>query len=106
MNSRDSVDNSIDVSTDQDIRTIEIKGSLSAALSADLEAILSPDNAVKDQKTHIDFSNVSEVTPDAVRVLLNASFNQDETNTLSLKNPNQQVKELMKTVGLDHLIID
>lgn len=100
------MDNSINVSTDQDIRTIEIHGSLSAALSADLEAILSPENVVKGQKTHIDFSHVSEVTPDAVRVLLNASLNQDETTTLSLKNSKQQIKELMKTVGLDHLFID
>ena len=100
------MDNSIHVSTDQDIRTIEIQGSLNGALAADLEAILSPENVVKVQKTHIDFSNVSEVTPDAVRVLLNASYHQDETTTLSLKNPKKKVKELMKTVGLDHLIID
>lgn len=108
MSSRNN--NNIGVSNDQNVRTIVIEGSLDSALSAELENILSPENTAKqtpkDQKILVDLSNVPEVTPDGVRVLLNASFKQSDTTNLGLKNPNQQVAELMKTVGLDHLIID
>ncbi len=98
--------NSIGVSTDENVRTIIIEGSLDSVLSAELEKILSPENTPKGQGILVDFSNVSEVTPDGVRVLLNATFKQSDTTTLSLKNPNPQVIELLKTVGLGHLIID
>ena len=104
MSSRNN--NNIGVSNDQNVRTIVIEGSLNSAMSAELEDILSPESTATDKRILVDLSNVPEVTPDGVRVLLNASFKQSDTTKLGLKKPNQQVAELLKTVGLDHLIID
>ena len=90
---------------DNNVRTVEIEGLLDISLSAELEKVLKETNEANDRKTILDLGKVSEVSPHGVRVLLNASLNQDETGMLALKNPNKNVTKLMKTVGLDHLVI-
>lgn len=94
---------SIKVLDEDAVSVIALDGSLDESLSSQLESVLSQLDVADDQKIMIDFEKVAEVTPDGVRVLLNAFINQNSMG-LGLKNPNNEVKQLLSTVGLASLI--
>ncbi len=93
----------IHVKDDKTTRVMELKGILDESLSRQLEALLSQTDLSENQKIVIDLKNVTVMQPEGVRVLINASLNQNEAG-LGLKNPNAGVKQLLITVGLDGLI--
>lgn len=95
--------NTIKISDEGELRLIELDGLLDSGLSTKLESVLLPQDLVGIKKVSINLRAVPEVTPDGVRVLLNASFNQNSVE-LQLQNPNEKVRQLMKTVGLEPLI--
>ena len=91
---------SIFVRNEHDGLLIELEGDLDKNLSSELENLL---EKTKANNLLIDFANVPMVTPDGVRVLLNA-FLSENNNIIRLKNPNDEIKQLLKTVGLQSLI--
>ncbi len=94
---------SIKVIDEEATSVIALEGNLDESLSPQLERALSKLDVSDDQKIIIDFEKVAEVTPDGVRVLINAFVNQNSAG-LGLKNPNNEVKQLLSTVGLASLI--
>lgn len=96
---------SIQVLDEKTARFIELDGNLDGSLSPQLEEVLSQTDLSNDQRIIINFEKVPTVTPDGVRVLLNAFIKQNAAG-LSLKNPNNEVRQLFLTVGLESLIQD
>ena len=89
---------------DQNVLTIKLVGSLNETQSLTLEDVFANKMDGK-HKAVIDFEKVSDISPEGVRVLLNAFIKWGETG-LVFKNPNNDVKQFLHTVGLANLVSD
>ena len=85
------------------VKRFALKGNLDEELSSQLEKSLLSGSIPADQKVILDFAEVPMVTPDGIRVLLNTSFQFDE-GALIVENPNNDVQQLLRTVGLESLV--
>jgi len=97
------MNNTIHVLDEQQTLVVKVQGALDESLSPQLEDILMAQKLNNDQTIIIQLDEVSKITPDGVRVLLNSYIKQGNTG-LVLKNPNDEVRELLTTVGLANLI--
>ena len=95
---------SVHILEDQGVLTINLVGSLNESQSLTLEDVFA--NKMDDKnKAVIDFEKVSDISPEGVRVLLNAFIKWGE-ESLVFKNPNSDVKQILHTVGLMNLVSD
>jgi len=99
------MEQNIQIKDEDQQRRILLQGNLDAILSPDLEALLDQQQLQSETLLIIDLESVSSVTADGVRVLLNAFINKAQyTGGLVVANPNDEVKQLMITVGLEALL--
>jgi len=99
------MEQNIQIKDEDQQRRILLQGNLDAILSPDLEALLDQQRLQSETLLIIDLESVSSVTADGVRVLLNAFINKAQyAGGLVVANPNDEVKQLMITVGLEALL--
>lgn len=85
--------------------TLAPEGKLEGDVAKRLEDNLSSDEVRDSESVVIDLKDISVVTADGVRVFLNAYIDsQTSGKKLHLINPNNEVSELLQTVGLAEII--
>lgn len=86
--------------------TISPEGKLEGELAKQLETYLMSEQVADSGAVVIDLKNISVVTADGVRVLLNAYIDsQTSGRKLHLSHVNNEVSQLMHTVGLAEIMI-